>query len=120
MSKDNWLNKIVGRTIWSVRRRVRNDKLEHRVELVFAGADDLTLLISSKGAIFATLHPTVLPIFDENWTDTNFEEAQGTPVDNEEIKELFHKLWSAAGTTYYNKKEWLRLAQVLSDSGYKI
>jgi hypothetical protein len=117
---DDWKQKIISRAIWVVHHRIQKEKSGHRIELYFSGEPDLALLLTSDTPITAATVPSVLPVIEDGWIDTHFSVAKGGHGDNDEIRELFHKLWSNAGTTEYNKGDWKRLARALSNVGYKL
>jgi hypothetical protein len=51
----------------------------------------------------------------------SIERAGDADADAEEIRELFHRLWSraATGDKTYDKAEWKRLAALLSSKGIR-
>lgn len=116
----DWKARVVNCSIYAVRRQERIDGSAFRVEFTFANGDDFTLFLTSVSDIQVTIVPTVLPEHDPNWSDSKYTVGKEGPPDNQEIRRLFHKLWSSAETSRYEKAEWERLRSALTRGGYKL
>lgn len=116
----DWKARVVACSIFSVRCQKRIDGSAFRVEFTFANGDDFTLFLTSVSDIQATIVPTALPEHDPSWSDSKYTVGNEGPPDNQEIRQLFHKLWSSAGTSLSEKAEWKRLRSALTRGGYKL
>ena len=115
----DWKREVAARKIRAVREVKRDDGTEYSVELLLESRWLATLVLTSGEKIAATVlgdWETRHRTWDAATTATSW--IDGAPEDKEEVVRLFHRLWSAAGTTHYEKREWRRLAQVLERAGY--
>lgn len=115
----DWKRLLATSRVFGVRERSRLDGSGHRVELWLGGPAPACVGISSS----APLRATVVSVgemlrgsADSAWEESDF--IRGEPEDKTEIDRLFHKLWTASGTTYYDKGEWQRIAGALRRAGY--
>ena len=115
----DWKHQLVTSRVFGVREQSRLDGSRHRVEIWLEGPTWVRLEISSSALFRVTVsspEESSLDSKDPAWEDSAL--IRGEPEDKKEIDRLFHKLWTASGTTYYDKGEWQRLAGALRRAGY--
>ena len=115
----DWKRWLAKSRVFGVRERNRLDGSGHRVELWLDGTEPACVRISSSTPLQATVVSVgemLRGSEDPAWDDSDF--VRCGPEDKREIDRLFHKLWTASGTTYYDKGEWQRLAGALRRAGY--
>lgn len=80
---------------------------DSEIDIIVSEIDDPRLASELRQEGFNTVEQA---IFDE---DRAYEKR---------VQILFHRLWSRAGdgSNYYNKKEWMQLAQILVEAGINV
>lgn len=120
----DWQYSALGGHLFSVRHQKRISGEGARVSLgvTFKGGSQVgNLFISSESNLSCEFKEGIAPSLPDNaeWEDANYLVLR-KPGDNEEVRKLYHKLWTAAPESSYNKKDWLRLGKALSLAGYKL
>lgn len=120
----DWQYSALGGHLFSVRHQKGISGAGARVSLGVAfeeGGLIGSLLISSESYLSCEFKDGIAPSLPDNmeWEDANYLVLR-KPGDNEEVRKLYHKLWTAAPESSYDKKDWLRLGKALSLAGYKL
>ena len=142
MERDNKyeaLNTLLGGKVCSIRDRVNSDGQGETIDInIWKDGAPIEISIKTKGILSINEHPILDNIDSIKQNNGQFEIKQKPSIDHgikdessasyrtykhdrigQEIGDLFIKLWDAAGTSHYNKKEWGRLQSLLNAAGIR-